>query len=142
MTNDEKQWLAYRLFKHLGFCIFLLTILVSLIGAPEEVLLLLPFLPGSVVLLLALELIILGLYALAFTAMVLALQCKGDGVLSFLGVITIPYFIFVANNIFYFFHPLVMATDIVVVVSLAYSAACIAAAVGNWWFRFMNRDEA
>jgi hypothetical protein len=127
MTNDTKRRQAYTLFTALGYCVLLLTFFEIAVGQETFLLLLFLVLGYFGVIL------ILGLCTLALVAVAFAFQCKGDRVLYALGVITIPYVVFAANNVLYFLDRLVVANDTVEVISIAYSISCIVA--GERWFK-------
>jgi hypothetical protein len=116
---------AYGFFTTLGVGILLLVLIELVIGREAFLYFLQMFWPIG-------EGLILTLCVLALIAVILAFQCRRDPVLYVLGIITIPYTIFAADNVLYFFYPLVVANGIVVVVSIVYSLATIAA--GLRWF--------
>lgn len=133
MTNDTKRRQAYTLFAALGYCVLLLTLYEIKIGQEMFVLLLFLGLGYFGVIL------ILGVCLLALVAAVFAFQCKGDRRLYALGIISIPYAVFVADNVFYIWDRLVASNDTVEVISIAYSVLCIAA--GERWFSVRNRTR-
>lgn len=125
MTNSRKQKWAYAFFTALGVSVLLLMLFELAVG-PVGFLLFLHaiqefFVVGF----------ILGFCALALVAVTLAFQCRGDPVLYFLGVTTVLYVVFAADNTFYFFDLLVVTHNIIEVVSTAYAIVCIAAGI---WF--------
>jgi len=133
MTFIRKQKLAYALFTTLGLSVLLLTLFEIALGQ-KVFLLFLYMILGH----LGIGLI-LGLCILALIAVTLAFQCRRDSVLYSLGIITIPFTVFAADNVLYFFTPLVVANDTVEILSIVYSILCIAD--GVWFLQGKSKPQ-